>query len=58
MGKYKEKILDNTEQIRAQVEQLVKEVEYKKITVEELLKRLGQTIDRLESLESLIDIDK
>ena len=58
MGKYKEKMLDNTEQIRAQVEQLVKEVEYKKITVEELLKRLGQTIDRLANLESLIDIDK
>ena len=57
MSKYKDKILEQLDLTKQQVDKLVKWVEYGRVDKTESINILNDTLKKLDNIENLIEID-
>ena len=58
MGKYREKVLEHLDLLKMQLDKLAKWIEYDRVSKPENVKILNDSINKLENIENLIEIDK
>ena len=58
MLKYRDKVLEHLDLLKMQLDKLSKWVEYDRVSKGENLKILNDSINKLENIENLIEIDK
>ena len=57
MGKYKDKILQQLDLNKQQLDKLTKWVEFDRVSKEEIVKILNTSISKIENIENLVEID-
>ena len=58
MGKYREKIIELLDLHKMQLDKLTKWVQFDRITKDDNVRILNDSIKKLENIENLIEIDK
>ena len=57
MGKYTEKVIEHLDLVKMQLDKLTKWVEFDRVSKEEIVKILNTSINKIENIENLVEID-
>ena len=58
MGRYREKTLERLDLVKMHLDKLTKWVQFDRVSKEENIKMLNDSIKELENIENLVEIDK